>query len=147
MKVDRYKAELEKIRIKNNGILSPEDVVNEAKTNSILHDYFDWDDKKASHEWRLEQARKLIRVCVQMIETSAGKIPLRVYVSLKGDRKFAGGGYRLMSSVLGDENSRRLLLVEALDEMNVFVEKYRQLKELEPIFTKVKEIKKKLGKK
>ena len=52
---------------KRNGKLTPSMVVNAAKPKSApLHKYFEWDDKKAGHEYRLMQARKIIRV-VQVV--------------------------------------------------------------------------------
>jgi hypothetical protein len=54
--------ELEKIRINNDGKLKPVDVVKNAKNpQSPLHKYFVWDDTKAAHEYRLWQARELIK--------------------------------------------------------------------------------------
>jgi hypothetical protein len=57
--------ELERIRVRSGGKLRTEDVVKEARSdNSPLHKMFLWDDEKAAHEHRLQQARQLIRVVV-----------------------------------------------------------------------------------
>lgn len=46
----------------HEGRITPEIVLNAAKSkDSPLHDHFEWDDKKASHQWRIAQARSLIR--------------------------------------------------------------------------------------
>lgn len=48
------------------GAVSPRDVVDAAKPNdSPLHPYFEWDDDKAADNWRLDQARRLLRVRIQ----------------------------------------------------------------------------------
>lgn len=53
---------LEKIANKNAGDLRPEAVVEAARTKrSPLHEFFEWDDSTAAHEYRLDQARHLIR--------------------------------------------------------------------------------------
>lgn len=53
---------LEKIANKNAGDLRPEAVVEAARTKrSPLHEFFEWDDSAAAHEYRLTQARHLIR--------------------------------------------------------------------------------------
>src|SRR5262245_16182963 len=45
------------------GALSPRDVVDAAKNDaSPLHPYFEWNDSEAADQWRLEQARRLLRV-------------------------------------------------------------------------------------
>lgn len=45
-----------------NGLLLPERVVEAAKDpNDVLHAEFEWDDAKAAHAHRIEQARELIR--------------------------------------------------------------------------------------
>lgn len=55
-------AELTRLSLENDG-LRPSDVVAAAMDKSSpLHDQFEWDNKKAGHEYRLIQARKLIRV-------------------------------------------------------------------------------------
>lgn len=55
------KDELLRIANENGGVLKPEDVVNTARDpENVLHRCFIWDDKKAAHEHRLDQARELI---------------------------------------------------------------------------------------
>jgi hypothetical protein len=49
-------------RLAREGDLSPERVVEEAESkDSPLHGLFEWDDEKAAHAHRLQQARSLIR--------------------------------------------------------------------------------------
>jgi hypothetical protein len=57
----KRKAKIDEIAAKHGGVLRPEDVVREATSpKSILHGCFEWDDKKAGHQFRLDQARQLI---------------------------------------------------------------------------------------
>lgn len=43
------------------GLITPEIIVNEARDpNSVLHPIFEWDNKKAAHGYRLQQARILL---------------------------------------------------------------------------------------
>ncbi len=53
------------------GELTPQSVVERAHDpESLLHEYFTWDDQEAAYKWRLEQARRLIRsVRLQINET------------------------------------------------------------------------------
>ena len=53
-------AEINRIYQKHNGI-TPSLLVEEAKDpNSILHHLFEWDNEKAGHAHRLDQARQII---------------------------------------------------------------------------------------
>ena len=46
------------IAARNGGRVTPEEVIDAARrTDSPLHDYFDWDDTSAAHKYRIEQAR------------------------------------------------------------------------------------------
>lgn len=116
----------------NGGILKAEDVVDFAKNpQSAMHSHFTWDDSEAAHQWRLHQARMLIRVTV--VVSPDKKDHMRAYVSL-GDDRYDGGGYRVMATVLTDEERRRQLLDEALLEVNRWMQKYNRLSELAKVF-------------
>ena len=53
-------AEISRIYQENNGI-TPSLLVEKAKSpDSILHHLFEWDDQKAGHAYRLDQARQII---------------------------------------------------------------------------------------
>lgn len=54
--------ELERIRSENDGKLLPQDVVEESRSeDAVLHPAFEWIDAVAAEEYRLNQARTLIR--------------------------------------------------------------------------------------
>lgn len=91
---------------------------------ATLHSQFDWDDSSAAGKYRIHQARQLIRVVVSYEKVGDGKpVAYRVFVSLTPDRETVGGGYRLASTVLSDEDQRRQLLLDARDEMKRFTAK------------------------
>lgn len=53
-------AEINRIYQEHNGI-TPSLLVEEAKNpDSVLHHLFEWDDEKAGHAYRLDQARQII---------------------------------------------------------------------------------------
>ena len=139
-------AALESIRAAHGGILRPEDVVaHAAEPTSVLHTRFEWSDSKAAHEYRLWQARHLIRVCVTVLPQTDPE-EIKAYVSLKADREAPGGGYRALVDVLKDDELRRQLLSEALEDLKVFQAKYEQLQELAPVFKAAKEVRKRAAK-
>jgi hypothetical protein len=133
--------ELDSIAKANDNLLRPIDIVEFAKDKTTaLHTCFEWDNKKASQEYRLWQAREIISVYVRVIHKNTK--PVRAYVSLMNDRKNIGGGYRDIEIVLKDEYLRGQLLNEALDELERFREKYKQLQELSEVFTAIRHVRK-----
>lgn len=135
MKTELILSELRAISKKNKGLLQPEKVVETAKDEkNILHGCFEWDDRKAGHEYRLYQARQIIRVSVEYSEAT-GK-SFGVFVSLSTDRKH--GGYREISDVIKDSHLRKIMLQDALREMELFTEKYREVVELAEVFDSMK---------
>jgi len=131
--------ELEAIRKKHHGVLKAEDVVAAAwSESSPLHSHFEWDDTRAAQEYRVWQARQLIRYVVIMVPRY--KKPIIAYVSLKGDRHNDGGGYRSIVDVLSDVEQRKMLLAEALQDLQVWQDKYQELTELVPIFDSIRRV-------
>lgn len=127
--------ELHRIAEENSGILRAEDVVKSAsRKNSPLHSSFTWDDSEAAHQWRLTQARQLIRVTVTYIGDAKQQVPMRVFVSLSTDRESEGGGYRSTVSVLANKNFRQQMLEDAVADMERFEKKYETLAELTEVF-------------
>ena len=81
-------SELRTIAAKNDGLLKPEDVVESARPiNSPLHTRFTWDDTEAANQYRLQQARQLIRTTIQYIEVDGKDQSFRVFCSLTPDRE------------------------------------------------------------
>lgn len=136
-KGEAYLAELEEIARENDGILRPEAVVEYAKNpETALHTRFQWDNRRAGHEYRLWQARQLIRVSVRML---AGQNQ-RVFFSLRSDRTQAGGGYRPTLHLMSDAEKRQELLANALADLAMFRKKYVALQELAEIFVAIEKI-------
>lgn len=136
--------ELTKIAGKNKGVLLPEQVVKAAEPKgSILHRFFEWDPNRAAHEYRLDQARMLIRATVRYVEIEGDRRPVRVFTSLRNDRN-NGRGYRITVNVLTNRELRRRMIEDALLELQTFEKKYNHLKELSEIFATNKRVAKQL---
>ena len=139
------KQEIELLCKRHNNLLRPIDIVEYAKNKkTALHKCFEWDDTKAAHEYRLWQARELIRVYVKILPNN--KKPIRAFVSLYPDRQKAGGGYRPIDRVLINTDQRQQLLAQALKEFKYWQEKYQDLKELSEIFEAARKVKNKVKK-
>ena len=131
-------AELENILELSEGLINPEDVVlRAAKKTNPLHDYFEWQDGEAAHQYRLYQARKLIRVWVVVLPQKP-QSPVRMMVSLTSDR--GGLGYRRLTDVMEDAELRAKLLEESKRDMSYFRRKYALLSELAGVFAAMDKI-------
>lgn len=131
--------ELEAIREDHDGILRAEDVVEYAKNpETALHKKFTWDDTQAAQQFRLMQARAVIRVNVFTPEPTG--LTVRAYVSLMADRQTPGGGYRSLQEVMASEELRRRLLGQAMKEARAWRDKYKNLSELAGVFGAIDDI-------
>lgn len=129
--MSEIKDELEAIK-GEEPMLHAGDVVEWARErpSSALHGQFEWDDSKAAHEHRLEQARRLIRLHVV---TEAGEPKL---VSLTYDRA-RGGGYRDLSAVARSKDLSELLLRDALSELKRVRDKYKRVQALTKVWAAI----------
>ena len=139
------KAELELIAKQNRGLINPKKVVEFAKDKkTALHKKFTWDDTKAAYEYRLYQARELIRVSVTVLD--GGDTRVRAFVSLNQDRH-GRGGYRSIRDVLSSEELRLMMVNEILEEYQRIEGKYNKYAELEPIYKAVRTVSKRVKRK
>lgn len=114
----------------DNGRLRPKDVVDAARADaSPLHGHFEWDDTEAAEKYRIDQARGLIRVCVEYVGGGKEKRRIQAFVNLTTDRN-AGGGYRSTTQVLAMDSLRAQLIEDAMMDMDRFRAKYASISEL-----------------
>ena len=135
--------ELDAIGRKHNGVLRPEDIVEFARDpKTALHSRFQWDDTEAAHQFRLEQARRIVRVHVVLIKSPRRNQPIKVrqWHSLPSDR--GGASYRKTVTILSSKDMRRELVQQALDELDSTRMKYQHLRELAEVWNSIKRAKK-----
>jgi hypothetical protein len=82
---------LETVKKEQGGRLTPESVVEKARMKeSYLHRYFEWDDTKAGHEHRKQQARTLIRSIVEVRQikddSKKSQSEIKVYVNTSSEK-------------------------------------------------------------
>ena len=120
--------EFEKIENKY-GVVTAEKVVAIAENeNNVLHNYFEWDNEKAGHLWRKQQARTLI-ACVEVTyinEDKTDPVTVRAFVNTKKDQ-----GYQRIEKVVTDIDSYQRLLDKAYDDLRVVRDKYTDLQEIQ----------------
>lgn len=147
MKLNKRLMELRKLVDEGGGMVTPERVVEHAKNpKSALHGAFTWDDTEAAHNWRIEQARRLLRVSVVVIDhpKSGEQVSVRAFFSpsLKGERGEDGSrAYQYVPVMLRTEKGRSAILETAFAEFTAFETKYQFLTELVPLFEAARRIK------
>jgi len=132
LEIDAVAPVLEKIERKH-GVLTPDLVLREAqKKKSPLRKWFEWDDTEAARQYRLEQARELIRsVVVTFVGGgTAEPVSVRAYVHMGG----TDSEYLDTVAVLSGADSRAVLLERARKELDAFRRKYEVLEELAEVF-------------
>lgn len=133
---DAIRAALE--GLKRDGLIRPADVIDAARAEeSPLHPLFTWDDCEAAHQYRLIEARNLLRVYVVTPETQ--NEPVRALVSLTSDRVKPGGGYRELTQVLRDDELRAQLLHDALTQLRGVRRRYQSIQQLARVWTAIDE--------
>jgi len=123
------------------GFVTPEIVVDDAKhSNSPLHDYFDWSDKKAAEKWRIEQAKYLIRVIsVSIIDSSRPEA--RYFYSIKPTQEMhtdAKQVYVTLDAIVSDKEKRDQVIAYAWRELNGWMDRYKQYSEFSTLIGDIK---------
>lgn len=127
---EKLAAELAAIQARaKDKILHPRDVVSWAKSHpkSALHSEFEWNDTKAAQEHRLWQARRIIAITIN----ESGEPP--TIVSLRFDRP-RGGGYRNTDDIIKSEELSRMMLADALADLERVRERYKLVRELASVW-------------
>lgn len=138
-------AHLELLRQQAKGELTPQDVLADAKNhNSPLHSFFEWDDGEAAEQYRLQQARGLIRSVVA-IYTSEDKPATRVRAYVHVPEKGAPH-YRETGHAMSQERTRDLVLQRAWGELQAWKKRYKDLRQFADLFACIDEAAKKLPK-
>ena len=135
---------LEELRQENGGALTPELVVEDGRNpNSPFFPFLQWDDQSAAAEWRLNQARSLIRAVVVRYRRSADDVPrtVRAFVSVQQDED---RGYVAVAQVMSDERLRAQAIRKAWDELAAFRKRYAEISEFAVLFAAVDELERSL---
>jgi hypothetical protein len=106
------KMKIEKIlaRMEAEGKLTPDAVVERAKLKtSPLHEEFEWDDTKAGHKWRINQARSLIRTVHTKVVLHGRRVLVPTYTH--DPARASEQGYRAVATLKSSDDLSR----EALD--------------------------------
>lgn len=121
------KISLEDIAKANAGRLTPDAVVAAAADPShILHESFTWDDEKAAHQHRLDQARALIKSVRVQIQTESRVISTVFYVR-DPDASADEQGYVSIAKLRTDADMARAALIQEFQRAAVLLQGARDL--------------------
>lgn len=137
------------VRKKNNGEASADDIVKAATPKrNPLHPEFEWDDATAGHEYRLTQARAIVRHLVEVRKDTKTSRPQRIFevvrvpqkVDSEGKRQRVKSVYRTVEDIMADPDMRSELLGRALRELISIRNRYRDLQELAVVLRAIDEV-------
>jgi hypothetical protein len=146
--------ELEKLNQRHGG-LTAEVVVGEAsRTRSKLHRFFEWDDDEAAEQWRLHQARVLIKSVRVVLDPDddegpreiAAFIHVRRDVDNDEDDDEEEAVYLTSVEVMSDAKLRRQVLKRALRELESWQRRYNEYEEFAAIFSELDRVRKRIKK-
>jgi hypothetical protein len=131
---------LERLRADGGGELTPETVVADAwDPASPLHPLFEWNETEAAHQYRLSQARGIIRAVVVRYRATpeGGPRSIVAFVNIKeGDRRY----YTATAVAMSDPERRGIVLRQAWEDFQALRRRYANLAEFATLFAAIDEI-------
>jgi len=116
------------------------EIVEKARDeNSAMHVLFEWNNDIAAEKWRETQAGHIMRHLKISYTESSREEDEPETKTIKPVRLFygnptEGSGFVSIMKVMSDADMYHQLLARAKSELNAFREKYKMLKELQPVF-------------
>jgi hypothetical protein len=108
-----------------DGRMPSETIVEAAKSpKHVLHPHFEWNDKLAAHQHRLQQARHLVSLI--RVEDADGE-PVPAYYSI-ADKE--GIAYRPHDKVVTSHELQHAVLKQAERDLSAFLVRYRVLQDV-----------------
>ena len=136
--------EFERIE-KENGEVTNKAIVDAARSEeNVMHDLFEWNDKIAGEKYRLQQATNIIAALV--VEADNNGYDKRAFVNITDNPHAVRNTPRYINyeTAMSDEDMRKVLLKNALQELVIFKSKYKALKELSKVFESIEYTQEKL---
>ena len=152
-KAKKIQERMDKLEALNGGRLTPDAVVEDAKDpRSPMHDQFEWDDKVAGHQYRLDQARTLIRAVTVERNTVSRTVAAPYYI--RDPRAGNEQGYVSMATLRSDSDIARDAVEQYLNRVVSALESARAVAgelgltdDLEALLASAVHVKTKAGKK
>jgi cell fate (sporulation/competence/biofilm development) regulator YlbF (YheA/YmcA/DUF963 family) len=129
--------ELERVEQKH-GKVTPELVLEESRSKKApLHKIFEWNDSVAAEKYRLTQAGQIINNLVVVLDEYEQHEPVRAFVNVNANAQKKTGEFINIVSAIQQEDTRAIVVANALRELQEFKKKYKQLTELSSVFVEI----------
>ncbi len=122
-------------RLNGKGVVvTPERLLQEASNpRNPLHRYFEWDDSRAAHKWRLEQARQMLMASkfVAQIRDQAGNaqnVTVRKLIPLN-----RGEGFKMRNDIVSRKDTRDAFIHQRLEALRGWCASVSDLNELKAL--------------
>lgn len=133
---------------RRDGALTKSAIVNAARSeDNPMHGMFEWDDAVAGELYRENQAGYYIRtleVKVVPVGNANGKpVAMRGFVNVAPVAKNMPEGkglYINANKAIEQPDTYRIVLERAKNQLRIFREQYKSIKELEPVFAAINQI-------
>lgn len=113
---EKYAEYLKVLMVKNNNKLTPEQILADARRKeSVLHDYFEWDNTEAARKYRIQQARELMQMVVEVRFIENRPVEVRKFVSVKKGTK--DQHYVTMDTALKNKSYRYELISNIINHL------------------------------
>lgn len=116
------------ISVEGGGHLSPAAVVGAARDRAhALHRHFEWRDQIAAEQYRLDQARTLIRVIRVIDDQGEDPTPGIAFLSVKAN---GGHNYYTKSAVAASVQLQALVLQQAERDLHAWEKRYSEIQDI-----------------
>ena len=123
--------------IDQHGGVTPEILLQEAtKKRSVLHSCFEWDDTVAAQNYRLDQARYILRQIEVVIERE-DKEPLRIRAFHCVEDEEQCRRYITITQARSESEMWDQVVSRAMKEIKQWQDTYRGIKEFEVVFAAI----------
>lgn len=129
---------LERIEARD-GIITREAFLEESRPEtSPTHGCFEWDDSVAAEKYRLNQSSAIIRdIKVTISGDNSEPVRTMAFLNIKPNPTAQTAEYQSADIAISATDTRQIILQNALDELNRFRVKYRELVELSGVFDEI----------
>lgn len=135
---------IEEIKEKRGGITPQLLVIEAKKKRSPLHNCFEWDNSVAAEQYRIVQAREILRYLVVIIEPETEdeeEIYVRGFIAPLDTEEDSHQSYLTISEVMADEDLDKAYKQQILRELKAIKHKSKSYNEFSKVNRAIEEIK------
>ena len=128
--------------------VTAEDIIEDARSQlSPTHEFFEWDDTEAAAQYRLQQAKYMLRSIHIVVETHEQEIETRAFVNVRvtepePERKRV---YMNVQHALSEEQIKEQVIDEALRQLDAWRARWSGYTELAGLFAAIEQAREQLA--